>query len=65
MQEQKHIEAGEEVMQRQREIQQRLAAVAAHRTERAKYVEWLSKQVETQLVEKVGRRIVLPSEFLF
>jgi hypothetical protein len=65
MQERKHREAGEEAMQRQREIREKITTVTAQQRQCADYMEWLSHCVVEHLAGKVGRRIVLPPEFLF
>lgn len=64
VQEQKHREAAADSLRRQQEAQCKLAAITARQAECVSFVGWLSKQVETQLAEKAGRRIVLPPELL-
>lgn len=64
VQERKYKEAGEEVLLRQQEEQRKLANILSKQNQCMQYVEWLSKQVEQQLADKVGRQIVLPPELL-
>ena len=64
VQEHKHREVAAEVLRRQQDVQEKLAAVTARQDECMRYVAWLSQQVETQLAEKVGRRVMMPPEFM-